>query len=334
FLREIIVQLRINAVGVLLLDSDGLTLQYEADYGFKTDIYKKTRLKLGEGFAGKAGLEGRRFYIPDIRESKEFKLPKIMAEEGYVAYICQPFMAKGQLIGVIEIFNSEPLKPEAEWFNYLETIAQQAAIAVDNIKLFENLQRTQTELLLAYESTIEGWSYAMDLRDRETEGHSQRVTEMTLRLARELGMKESELIYVKYGALLHDIGKLGVPDAILFKPDQLTDEEWLLMRKHPVYAYEMLIRIEYLKPAIDIPYCHHERWDGSGYPRGLKGEEIPLPARIFAIADTFDALSSGRPYRSAWPREKIIEYIKSQKGKQFDPKVVDAFLKVYASDYL
>ncbi|MGQ9465651.1 MAG: HD domain-containing phosphohydrolase [bacterium] len=334
FLREIIVQLRINAVGVLLLDSDGLTLQYEADYGFKTDIYKKTRLKLGEGFAGKAGLEGRRFYIPDIRESKEFKLPKIMAEEGYVAYICQPFMAKGQLIGVIEIFNSEPLKPEAEWFNYLETIAQQAAIAVDNIKLFENLQRTQTELLLASESTIEGWSYAMDLRDRETEGHSQRVTEMTLRLARELGMKESELIYVKYGALLHDIGKLGVPDAILFKPDQLTDEEWLLMRKHPVYAYEMLIRIEYLRPAIDIPYCHHERWDGSGYPRGLKGKEIPLPARIFAIADTFDALSSDRPYRNAWPREKIIEYIKSQKGKQFDPKVVDAFLKIYASDYL
>ncbi|MGQ9817950.1 MAG: PAS domain S-box protein, partial [bacterium] len=334
FLREIIVQLRINAMGVLLLDSDGLTLQYEADYGFKTDIYKKTRLKLGEGFAGKAGLEGRRFYIPDIRESKEFKLPKIMAEEGYVAYICQPFMAKGQLIGVIEIFNSEPLKPEAEWFNYLETIAQQAAIAVDNIKLFENLQRTQTELLLAYESTIEGWSYAMDLRDRETEGHSQRVTEMTLRLARELGMKESELIYVKYGALLHDIGKLGVPDAILFKPDQLTDEEWLLMRKHPVYAYEMLIRIEYLRPAIDIPYCHHERWDGSGYPRGLKGKEIPLPARIFAIADTFDALSSDRPYRNAWPREKIIEYIKSQKGKQFDPKVVDAFLKIYASDYL
>lgn len=289
-------------------------------------------MKLGEGFAGKIGLERKRVYISDIRESKGFKLPKIMVEEGYVAYICQPFMAKGQLVGVLEIFNNEPLNPETEWFNYLENIAQHVAIAVDNVKLFEKLQRTQTELLLAYESTIESWSYAMDLRDRETEGHSQRVTKMTLRLAQELGMKEDDLIRVKWGALLHDIGKLGVPDAILYKPDKLTDEEWILMRKHPVYAYEMLVRIEYLRPAIDIPYYHHERWDGSGYPKGLKGEEIPLSARIFAVADTFDALSSDRPYRRAWPRKKIIEYIKEQRGKHFDPKVVDAFLKIYASD--
>lgn len=332
FLNAITAQFGVNAVGVLLYDPVSLTLQYEGGYGFKTDIYKKTILKLGEGFAGKVGLERKRFYISDIRESKGFKLPKIMVEEGYVAYICQPFMAKGQLVGVLEIFNNEPLNPETEWFNYLETIAQQVAIAVDNIKLFTNLQRTQTELLLAYESTIEGWSYAMDLRDRETEGHSQRVTEMTLRLAQEMGMKKDDLIHVKRGALLHDIGKLGVPDAILYKPDKLTDDEWILMRKHPVYAYEMLVRIEHLRPAIDIPYYHHERWDGSGYPKGLKGEEIPLSARIFAVADTFDALSSDRPYRHAWPREKIIEYIKEQRGKHFDPKVVDAFLKIYASD--
>lgn len=334
FLKEIITQFNVSAVGVLLLDQTGLTLLYEADYGFKTDIYKKTRLKLGEGFAGKAGLERKRYYIEDIRESKDVTPPRIMLEEGFVSYVVQPFTAKGQLIGVLEIFNKEPIEQDAEWFNYLETISQQVAIAVDNIKLFENLQKTKTELLLAYESTIEGWSYAMDLRDRETEGHSQRVTEITLRLAQELGMKEQDLIQVKRGALLHDIGKLGVPDAILFKPDKLSDEEWAIMRKHPVYASEMLIRIDYLKPAIDIPYCHHERWDGSGYPRGLKGEEIPLSARIFAIADTYDALSSDRPYRSAWQREKIIEYIKEQRGKSFDPKVVDAFLKIYASDFL
>lgn len=334
FLKEVIGQFKVSAVGVLLLDPTEFTLQYEADYGFMTDIYKKTKLRLGEGFAGKAGLERKRVYIPDISESKDFKLPRIMDEEGFVSYIAQPFIAKGQLIGVLETFHNEPIKPDAEWFNYLETIAQQIAIAVDNIKLFENLQKTKTELLLAYESTIEGWSYAMDLRDKETEGHSQRVTEITLRLARELGMKEEDLVHIKRGALLHDIGKLGVPDAILLKPDKLTDEEWVLMRKHPVYAYEMVIRIDYLKPAIDIPYCHHERWDGSGYPRGLKGEEIPLAARIFAIADTYDALSSDRPYRSAWPRGKIIEYIKEQRGKNFDPKVVDAFLKIYARDFL
>lgn len=334
FLRAITEQFGINAVGVLLFDPIGLALQYEASYGFKTDIYRKTRLNLGEGFAGKVGLERKRLYIPDIRESKEFKTLRIMDIEGFISYVGQHFTAKGQLVGVLEMFNNEPINADNEWFDYLETIVQHLAIALDNIKLFENLQRTQTELLLSYESAIEGWSYAMDLRDKETEGHSQRVTEISLRLARELGMKESDLIHVKHGALLHDIGKLGVPDAILFKPDKLTDEEWVLMRKHPVYAYEMLIRIDYLKQAIDIPYCHHERWDGSGYPRGLKGEEIPLSARIFAVADTFDALSSERPYRSAWPREKIFEYIKSQKGKQFDPKVVDAFIRIYASDVL
>ncbi len=334
FLKEITTQLNIPAAGVLLLDPTGLTLLYEVDYGFKTDIYKKTRLRLGEGFAGKAGLERKRLYISDIRESKDITPPRIMLEEGFVSYVGQPFTAKGQLIGVLEIFGKEPIKSDSEWFNYLETISQQVAIAIDNIRLFENLQKTKTELLLAYESTIEGWSYAMDLRDKETEGHSQRVTEITLRLAQELGMKEQDLIHVKRGALLHDIGKLGVPDAILFKPDKLSEEEWAIMRKHPVYAYEMLIRIDYLKPAIDIPYCHHERWDGSGYPRGLKGEEIPLSARIFAIADTYDALSSDRPYRSAWQRDKIIEYIKEQRGKNFDPKVVDAFLKIYASDFL
>lgn len=331
-LREITPQLGMTAMGVLLFDPTELTLYYAADYGFKTDLYKKTRIRLGEGYAGKAGLGLRRIWISDIRVTSEMP-PRIMTEEGFVSYVCQPFFAKGQLIGVLELFHKEPLGSDTEWFNYLESIAQQTAIAVDNINLLQNLRKTRTELLLAYESTIEGWSYAMDLRDRETEGHSQRVTEMTLRLARELGIKEDDLIHIKRGALLHDIGKLGVPDAILLKPDKLTEEEWILMRKHPIYAFEMLTRIEYLKPAIDIPYCHHERWDGSGYPRGLKGGEIPLSARIFAVADTFDALSCDRPYRSAWPREKIIEYIKAQSGKQFDPKVVDAFLKIYGSSY-
>jgi putative two-component system response regulator len=192
-----------------------------------------------------------------------------------------------------------------------------------------NNEDAHRQLLAAYEATIEGWSSAMDLRDKETEGHTRRVTEMTLRLARAMGMTEEQLIHVRRGALLHDMGKLGVPDDILFKPDKLTVEEWDVMRKHPQYAHEMLSKIEYLLPALDIPYCHHERWDGTGYPRGLKGEEIPLSARLFTVVDVWDALTSDRPYRPAWPKEKAIAYIQEYSGESFDPKVVDIFIKEF-----
>ena len=192
----------------------------------------------------------------------------------------------------------------------------------------EKLQEAHTRLLDAYEATIEGWTHAMDLRDRETEGHSRRVTDLTVKMAREHGMSEDDLVYVRRGALLHDMGKLGIPDAILQKPDKLTDEEWKIMRMHPQFAYDMLSRVEYLKSALDIPYCHHEKWDGSGYPRGLKGEEIPLPARIFAVVDVWDALTSDRPYRPAWSKEDTLAYIREQSGKHFDPQIVELFFKV------
>jgi putative two-component system response regulator len=189
------------------------------------------------------------------------------------------------------------------------------------------LQEAHSQLLHAYEATIEGWSRAMDLRDRETEGHSQRVMDLTLRLAMAHGMNSEELVHVRRGALLHDMGKLSVPDSILHKPDKLTDEEWAIMRTHPQLAYNMLHPIEYLRPALDIPYCHHEKWDGSGYPRGLKGEQIPLAARLFAVVDVWDALTSDRPYRRAWTNENALAYIKEQAGKHFDPPIVDLFFR-------
>lgn len=192
----------------------------------------------------------------------------------------------------------------------------------------KNLEAAHHQLLLAYDETIEGWSRAMDLRDKETEGHTRRVTQMTLKLAEHFGIQGEELIHVQRGALLHDMGKLGVPDAILFKASKLDADEWELMKKHPQMAYDMLYPIEYLRPALDIPYCHHEKWDGSGYPRGLKGEEIPLSARLFAIVDVWDALTSDRPYREAWSGEKTLEHIREQSGKQFDPKVVEVFSKI------
>jgi putative two-component system response regulator len=190
------------------------------------------------------------------------------------------------------------------------------------------LQEAHSQLLRAYEATIEGWSRAMDLRDRETEGHSQRVMDLTLRLAMAHGMNSEELVHVRRGALLHDMGKLSVPDSILHKPDKLTDEEWAIMRTHPQLAYNMLYPIEYLHPALDIPYSHHEKWDGSGYPRGLKGEQIPLAARLFAVVDVWDALTSDRPYRRAWTNENALAYIKEQSGKHFDPQIVDLFFRV------
>jgi putative two-component system response regulator len=190
------------------------------------------------------------------------------------------------------------------------------------------LREANAHLLAAYEATIEGWSHAMDLRDRETEGHSRRVAELTVKLARALGMSEEEIMNLRRGALLHDMGKIGIPDAILHKPAALTDEEWVIMRKHPQLVYDMLYSVEYLRPALDIPFCHHEKWDGSGYPRGLKGEQIPMVARLFAIVDVWDALTSDRPYRFAWSEEDARTYIREQSGKHFDPQVVDLFFKV------
>jgi len=185
------------------------------------------------------------------------------------------------------------------------------------------------EVVSAYDKTIEGWSRALDLRDKETEGHTQRVSEMTIHLARAVGLKDDALLQIKRGALLHDVGKLGIPDAILLKPDALTEAEWIIMRKHPQYAYEWLSAIDYLHSALEIPHCHHEKWDGSGYPQGLKGEEIPLSARLFAVVDVWDALTSDRPYRKAIKAEDAWEYIKHQSGQHFDPKAVEAFARSF-----
>jgi putative nucleotidyltransferase with HDIG domain len=191
---------------------------------------------------------------------------------------------------------------------------------------------TTQQRLVTYDVTLEGLSRALDLRDKETEGHSQRVTTLAVRLADAMGVPKKELAYIRWGALLHDIGKMGIPDAILLKPARLTEEEWAIMRRHPVYAYELLSPIPYLRLLLDIPYCHHEKWDGTGYPRGLKGEAIPLTARIFAVADVWDALRSDRPYRPAWPAQKAREYIREQSGTHFDPQVVEAFLRLIAME--
>ncbi len=328
-LDQVVTQLHVDAADVLLLSPHSQMLDYAAGRGFRTDALQHTRLRLGEGYAGRAALERQLIHIPDLRGRKtDFLRSPYFSAEGFVAYYVVPLVAKGQVKGVLEVFYRAPLDPDPEWLNFLETLAGQAAIAIDNIALFDGLQSSNAQLTSAYDATIEGWSKALDLRDKETEGHTLRVTEMALQLARAMGMSAEELVHVRRGALLHDIGKMGVPDSILLKPDKLTDEEWVIMRKHPVYAYELLSPINYLRPALDIPYCHHEKWDGTGYPRGMKGEQIPLAARLFAIVDVWDALRSDRPYRAAWPEEKVIEHLKAGSGSHFDPRVVEAFLRL------
>jgi HD-GYP domain-containing protein (c-di-GMP phosphodiesterase class II) len=205
------------------------------------------------------------------------------------------------------------------------TPIQRLYVLASRIEEDEQLLRTSEELRIAYDTTLDGWASALDLRDKETEGHSRRVTEMTLQLAQTMGISESELVHIRRGAILHDIGKIGIPDSILHKPGPLTEEEWVIMRKHPQLAYNMLSPIEYLHPALAIPYNHHERWDGTGYPRGLKGEKIPLAARIFAVADVYVVLTSDRPYRPAWSEQNVLKYIRDQSGRHFDPKIVKAF---------
>ncbi len=332
-LEQATTQLGMDAASVMLLDPTDLTLDVIANRGFRTPTARAPRIKLGESFAGRAALERRSIMAIDpelIAGSPSFAT--LWAAEHFAAYACVPLIVKGEVKGVLEVFHRSPRTDDDEWRGFLETLAGQAAIAIDNAQLFKHLQLSNIELSLAYESTIEGWSRAMDLRDRETEGHTLRVTEVTERLARTMGIGNTELVHIRRGALLHDIGKMGVPDAILHKPGPLTAAEWEIMRRHPQFAYDMLSPIAYLRQALDIPYCHHEKWDGSGYPRGLAGKHISLAAQLFAVVDVWDALRSARPYRAAWSERKVLKHISSLAGTHFDPQVVAVFLKVVSDN--
>jgi PAS domain S-box-containing protein len=327
-LKHVIEQLEVDAADVLVFNTRIQALEFADGLGFRSNAIERKKLRLGESQAGQAALERRIVQIPDVATSGAvFAQPELLEAENVAAYFAVPLITKGQVKGVLEIFQHTSLEPNREWLDFLNTLAGQAAIAIDVVQLFDSLQRSNVELTMAYDATIEGWSHALDLRDKETEGHTQRVTEMTVNLGRAFGLSDEELVQVRWGALLHDIGKMGVPDGILLKPGPLTDEEWVAMKKHPGFAYEMLSPIHYLRAALDIPYCHHEKWDGTGYPRGLKGEQIPLVARIFAVVDVWDALTSDRPYRAAWPEEKVLDHIRSLAGTHFDPQVVKICLE-------
>jgi HD-GYP domain-containing protein (c-di-GMP phosphodiesterase class II) len=332
-LRQITGQLDVDAADILLLNQRTHMLEYKAGHGFHTMTYQPAAVMIGQGFAGTAALQRRTVSVPDLdgRHTGSLFSPGL-AREKFASYYAIPLISKGQVKGVMELYHRSILKPADDWFEFLSTLAGQTAIAIDNASLLHELQKTNMELTMAYDAAIESWSRALELSGRENQEHTQHVVDWTMQLARSLHVDEKDLNDLRRGALLHDIGELVIPESILNKPGPLDGMEWEIIKRHPQHACALLSPIKYLAAALDIPCHHHERWDGSGYPGGLRGDQIPLSARIFAVVDVYDALTSARPYRDAWTKRAAQEYILEQSGKLFDPMVANVFLQNIANN--
>jgi HD-GYP domain-containing protein (c-di-GMP phosphodiesterase class II) len=328
-LRETVNLLGVDAADVLLLRSHFQTLEFAAGQGFRSPFIQTAPMLVGQGFAGAAVLQRRTVSIPDAGASEtDYLRLRGFAQEGFVSYFAVPLIAKAQVKGVLEIFHRSPLRPDEAWLDFLYTLSAHAAMAIDSAYLFLDLQRSNAELGLAYDAVIDSWSQLLEVSGRESSEHIQNVIRLSVKLAQLLGVSGADMIHVRRGALLHDIGEIGIPESILGKAGLLSPEEWQVVKKHPRLAAQILSSAPYLASAILIPVNHHENWDGSGYPEGLRGEQIPLLARLFSVVDVYDSMTSPRPYREAWPAAKALEYIQEQSGKKFDPAVVHAFLQL------
>jgi putative nucleotidyltransferase with HDIG domain len=269
-------------------------------------------------------------YVRDTQTTSLSVAEKIVVDSrGLVSILYFPLLLQESVIGVFILATTGQIRQFSENEIDLSYILSfQVSLAIANAQLYKKAQDALKGITEAYDATLEGWSRVLDMRDQVTDEHTERVADLTVELARRIGFADSELGDIRRGALLHDIGKMAIPDAILQKPGPLDGFELAIMQTHPEKAYQILSQIDYLHPALDIPYCHHEKWDGTGYPRKLKGEEIPLTARIFAVVDVYDAITSDRPYRAAWSKEEALKYIQEQSGKHFFPEAVDAFSKM------
>lgn len=313
--------------GFLMLANLKGGLDFRVARNMARETLDEDEFKISSTIAHKVAEHGEPVLTTNAQEDPRFIGQHSVAIYNLRSILCVPLKVKGEITGLIYADNRIRSGAFTQHdLHILTAFANQAAVALENARLFNDLQRSNFELAQSYDITLEGWARALELRDQETEGHTRRVTELTIRLASVMGYEGEELTHIRRGALLHDIGKMGIPDRILLKPGKLTDEEQRIMKKHPIYAYEMLYPIEKLRPALDIPYRHHEKWDGTGYPGGLSGKDIPLAARIFAIVDVWDALRSDRPYREAWPAARVRTHLRQETNTHFDPHVVDAFL--------
>lgn len=328
-LEQALQQLQIHAAAILRSGPNAQTFEYCVYKGFHLPPPRQIQLDMLEGCAWLATQERRPVIIPNLADEPE-ALPELvrLSRENFVTYICIPLISRGQIHGLLELYHREIFELDAEGLDYAERLASQAAIAMDGAAAFERLQRANLDLTLAYDSTLEGWAHAVEVHEHEVDGHTRCMASLTIQIANSLGVGKDELMHIYRGVLLHDIGIISIPDEILHKSSPLNAEEWEIIRKHPQVAYEILAPIPFLKHALDIPYCHHEKWDGSGYPRGLKGDAIPLAARIFAIVDCWDALIARRAQRKAFSHAEALEFILEQAGKHFDPEIVEVFQKL------
>ena len=327
-LRQVVNQLGVDAADVLLFNPRTHMLEFASGHGFNMRELQYSPVMIGQGYAGTAALERRTVSIfLDDHQANPLFSPRLMQQK-FSCYYAVPLIAKGQVKGVLEIYHRSLLDPDDNWLDFLATIAGQAAVAIDSASMFQNLQQTNVELSLAYDAAIESWARVLEMGNRESGEHAYRVVDLTVELARAMEVGEDELTHFRRGALLHDVGKLGIPESILNKAGPLDSAEQEIVRTHPRLAHQLLSSLDYLAPALDIPLHHHERWDGSGYPDGLRGEQISFAARLFSVVDVYDALTSTRPYRTAWPREEAMHYISEQSGKLFDARVVRAFLRL------
>lgn len=332
-LRQIINQMGADAADILVLNPNTHMLEYAAGQGFQTKKNQRLPLMIGQGFAGKAALERRTISIPDLGKQPHNSIFVFdLLQENFANYYAVPLIAKGQVNGVLETYYRSSTQPDDEWLDFLGMIAGQTAVAIDSAGLYQDLQRTRSELNLAYDAGIESWARLLELAHQENPGHAAQVVDLTLKLARSMGIAERDLIHFRRGALLHDIGNLGIPQSILNKPGSLDEAELHIIQSHPLLAYQLLSPVHYLAPALDIPHYHHERWDGSGYPEGLSEEQIPFAARLFAVVDVYEALTSERPHRPAWSHRLAMEHLLHYAGKLFDPGVVKAFRVVMGGE--
>ncbi|NJL04095.1 MAG: PAS domain S-box protein [Chloroflexaceae bacterium] len=319
--KETLRSIRVNVASIHFYEPERDVLKLVEIVGVPTEYKKQVQpfpMPIYRGLHGNAPV----MVIPDLLDAAEFPNTPLYRQYDLRTFAGATMYHAGKLIGVLGIGTRNAVhsfKPDE--LELLRVLAEQAALAINNARLFSDLSD-------AYTATLQGWARAVDLRDHDTAAHSFRVTEMTVRLAQAMGIGEPELTHIRRGALLHDVGKLGVPDRILLKQGALDDDEWAAMRQHPQYAYDLLYPITFLRPALDIPHYHHERWDGSGYPHGLQGPQIPLVARIFAVVDVWDALCFDRPYRKAWPEAQVRNYLRHNAGVLFDPEVVAMFFRI------
>ena len=326
-LDQVINLLTVDAADVWLYNPVTQELEFTVGRGFRMRQPTVTRMRLGDSYASQVVIERKLVHIQDLATAPEgYGSVNRMPNESLRDYVGVPLVAKGQVKGVLEIFQREEFELNTEWMELLDALAGQAAIAIDNATLFDQLQHSNEELTHALDATLESWVRILDIRNRETQGHTERLIDLSLKLARHIGLREDELMNIRRGALLHDIGMMRIPDTVLLKPGTLNSEEWEEVKQHPIYASQMISSISFLRPCIDIPYCHHERWDGSGYPRRLRGTQIPLVARLFSVVDVYDALHSPKPYRPAWDEDKVRSYFTQTAGVLFDPEIVLSFL--------